>query len=67
MFKKNQSADFEKLRDHIEELITKRMNGGSNSGSLDIADELGKLAKLKDQGILSDAEFDKMKAKLLGL
>jgi len=67
MFKKNQSADFEKLRDHIEELITKRMNGGSNSGSLDIADELGKLAKLKDQGILSDAEFEKMKAKLLGL
>jgi hypothetical protein len=43
------------------------MNGGSNSGSLDIADELGKLAKLKDQGILSDAEFEKMKAKLLGL
>ena len=66
MFKKNQSADFEKLRDHIEEMITKRMNGGGSSGTVDIADELAKLAKLKEQGILSDEEFAKMKAKLLG-
>lgn len=65
MFKKNQMPDFEKLRDHIEGLIANRMNGGGKSSSVDVADELGKLAKLKEQGILSEAEFSKMKAKLL--
>jgi hypothetical protein len=65
MFKKNQMSDFENLRDHIEGLIANRMNSGGKSSSVDIADELGKLAKLKEQGILSEAEFSKMKAKLL--
>ena len=66
MFKKAQTADFENLRDHIESLIAKHMNGGNSGGSVDIADELAKLAKLKEQGILSDEEFAKMKAKLIG-
>lgn len=66
MFKKAQTADFENLRDHIESLIAKHMNGGNSGGSVDIADELAKLANLKDQGILSDKEFAKMKAKLIG-
>jgi hypothetical protein len=65
MFKKNQMPEFEKLRDHLEDLIANRMNGGGKTGSVDIADELAKLAKLRDQGILSDEEFSKMKAKLL--
>ena len=65
MFKKNQMSDFENLRDHIEGLIADRMNSGGKSGSIDVADELAKLAKLKEQGILSEAEFSKMKAKLL--
>lgn len=67
MFKKSQMPEFEKLRDHIEDLIAKRMNGGGGGGSsVDVADELAKLAKLKEQGILSDEEFAKMKAKLIG-
>jgi len=58
--------EFEKLRDHIEDLIAKRMNNsGGGSSSVDVADELAKLAKLKDQGILSEDEFAKAKAKLL--
>ena len=35
------------------------------SPQLSIADELAKLAKLKEQGILSDAEFQQMKQELL--
>jgi hypothetical protein len=66
MFKKSQMADFENLRDHLEGLIAKRMNGGGAAASVDVADELAKLAKLKDQGILSEDEFAKAKAKLLG-
>lgn len=66
MFKKGQTAEFERLRDHIESLITNRMNSGGGGGSnIDVADELAKLAKLRDQGVLSDEEFAKMKAKLL--
>lgn len=66
MFRKNQMADFEKLRDHLESLIANRMNAGGTSGSVDVAGELAKLAKLKEQGILNDEEFAKAKAKLLG-
>ena len=32
-----------------------------------VADELGKLAKLRDDGVLTDSEFDAQKKKLLGL
>ena len=35
-----------------------------SSGST--ADELTKLAQLKDQGVISDAEFEAQKAKLMG-
>lgn len=35
--------------------------------STSVADELTKLAKLKDAGILSEEEFNAQKAKLLGL
>jgi len=31
-----------------------------------IADELSKLAKLKDKGVINDAEFEAQKARLLG-
>lgn len=34
---------------------------------VDVADQLGKLAALKDQGILTQEEFDAQKKKLLGL
>lgn len=36
------------------------------AGSSGDADELAKLADLKDQGVLTDAEFQAQKAKLLG-
>jgi hypothetical protein len=35
------------------------------AGSTSTADELVKLADLKDKGVISDAEFDQAKAKLL--
>jgi hypothetical protein len=38
----------------------------STAGTSSIADELGKLAALRDKGILTDVEFQAQKAKLLG-
>jgi hypothetical protein len=37
----------------------------AGSGSASTADELAKLADLKDRGVISDAEFQQQKAKLL--
>ena len=40
-----------------------RSVAGSGGG---VADELASLAALKDQGVLTQAEFDQQKAQLLG-
>ena len=37
-----------------------------NSAGSSTADELSKLAELKDKGVISDAEFEAQKVKLLG-
>ena len=37
----------------------------AGSGSTSTADELAKLADLKDRGVISDAEFQQQKAKIL--
>jgi hypothetical protein len=42
------------------------IEGNSHSSSIGIADELEKLSRLRDSGILSDEEFAASKAKLLG-
>jgi len=34
-------------------------------GSMSIADEISKLSKLRDQGIISASEFDEMKRQLI--
>jgi hypothetical protein len=54
------------------EIIRRRMNSrdGQNNykaqvDSMSVADELAKLSKLKEQGILTDSEFEKMKTRLL--
>ena len=40
-----------------------RQVAGTSGGS---ADELARLAELKSQGVIDDAEFNKMKAKIVG-
>lgn len=55
------------------EIIRRRMKNNNNKlcdsniqvDSISVADELTKLAKLKDQGIITDSEFQKMKQQLL--
>jgi Bacterial PH domain/Short C-terminal domain len=57
--------------EELLEIIRRRMkstaNGGSTSNvdSMSAADELKKLSKLKQDGILSESEFEKMKQHLL--
>jgi len=63
IFLKKQQADFERVRDEIERAIV----GGRQpqQAAPDLADQLGKLAALRDQGILSEAEFQAKKADIL--
>jgi hypothetical protein len=39
---------------------------GPHSGGVSVADELEKLVRLRNQGVLTDAEFESQKRKLLG-
>jgi hypothetical protein len=43
----------------------KRVSQPAPASQLSIADELAKIAKLKEQGVLSEAEFLQMKQELL--
>ncbi len=67
MFTKKQTPEFERLRAAIDEAIASQhapQDAGNSQGSM--ADELAKLAALRDQGIITDADFEAGKAKLLG-
>lgn len=69
-FHARQMPAFEPIRQAIDEAIAARHApqqpapapafGGS------VADELGKLAALRQQGIISDADFEQAKARLIG-
>ncbi len=52
--------------DFIEKRRAELSSPGASTTPLSMADELKKLADLKEQGILTDEEFDTQKAKLLG-
>ena len=54
------AADAEKLRrEYIREVV-------ASPSDASIADELTKLAGLKEKGVITDAEFEAQKAKILG-
>jgi hypothetical protein len=60
----------EEIVEYINNVIkklsaTKSMGPQQQPSSLSLADELSKLAKLKEQGILSEAEFLQMKQDLI--
>jgi len=60
-FDTNKLEDFRALRDFVMSKIETANRPGSSS----VADELGKLASLRDQGVLTEDEFAQQKAKLL--
>lgn len=67
VFTRKHQAEFDALREHIEGYISRRLNPSvpSAAATPDLADQLAKLAALRDQGILTDEEFASQKAKLL--
>lgn len=61
-FDKGDADDFRALRDFVQGKI----ESSGKPPSFSIADELQKLATLRDQGVLTEEEFKEQKAKLLG-
>lgn len=62
-FDKGDADDFRALRDFVHGKIE---TANKPAVPFSIADELAKLAALRDQGILSDEEFGQQKTALLG-
>lgn len=64
VFSKGHQGEFEALRSAIEAVIAGGPQPAPSQGS--VAEELAKLAQLRDSGALDDVEFTAAKARLLG-
>jgi hypothetical protein len=66
VFTKAQMPEFVALRDEIEQAMIARSSPQSTAPAApNLADQIQQLASLRDQGILSDAEFEAKKTELL--
>jgi hypothetical protein len=66
-FTSKQMPEFERLRAAIDESIAPHhAPQAAGTCSTSMAEELAKLAALRDQGVITDADFEAAKAKLLG-
>jgi Short C-terminal domain len=69
LFKKSQEADFIRAKELLDEYRTTLRTpvpAPASTASASVADELEKLATLRDKGVLDDEEFAAQKRKLLG-
>jgi Short C-terminal domain len=69
LFKKSQEADFiraKELLDQYRAALREPVPAPPTTASASVADELEKLATLRDKGVLDDEEFAAQKRKLLG-
>jgi hypothetical protein len=70
LFTKAAAEDFRRLRDIVEDRSAAARGGRSaqpqTAAPSNVAEELGRLADLKERGVLTDEEFNAQKARLLG-
>jgi hypothetical protein len=66
VFKKSELENFQKVRDLIELAMHSTAPVANAAPATSLADELAKLASLRDSGVLTNAEFEAQKARLLG-
>ncbi|MCX5078631.1 DUF4429 domain-containing protein [Streptomyces sp. NBC_00513] len=67
VFIKKQQPAFEELRSVLDAAIAARHTSRSTAGTPSGADELLKLAALRDQGVISPHDFETAKLRLLGI
>ena len=67
IFRRGQAKGFNMIRAAVEQRITAHHAGArAGAGEPDIPEQIKKLDELRDQGVLTDEEFDAKKAELLG-
>ncbi|BBB00585.1 hypothetical protein RVR_10584 [Actinacidiphila reveromycinica] len=66
VFTKKQQPHFERLRAALDEAIARHHAPQTSTAAPSIADEIAKLAALRDQRVITDADFEQAKARLLG-
>ena len=66
IFEKRLNNDVALFKEKVEELRRAAIEGTGRSTEQSLGDELMKLVKLRDAGVLSNAEFEIAKKKLLG-
>jgi len=67
MYKTSQQGDFDKLRDAVQSRMSQRNKSFAGATLVSEADELEKLASLRDRGVLTNDEFEAKKRQMLGL
>jgi len=69
LFTKPDQEEFVALRDAVQSAIKSSQQApaaaATSAATVSVADELLKLAQLRDSGILSDSEFEAQKSRLL--
>lgn len=64
-FDRKYSAQFEELRGAVEAAMRALRVPGAQTSAVDIGTQLSTLARLRDEGVLTEDEFQAQKAKLL--
>ncbi|MEE4598236.1 DUF4429 domain-containing protein [Streptomyces sp. DSM 41524] len=67
VFTKGQQPEFEKLRAAIDEAIAQQHAPQALAGQVSAAEEVARLAQLRDQGVITEEDFQGAKRRLLGL
>ncbi|MBC6972973.1 SHOCT domain-containing protein [Bacillus sp. Xin] len=67
MFNKKQQPNFIKVKALIEQKMDELHSPAPIHAPVDVADQIKKLADLRDSGILTNEEFDAKKKQLLGI
>lgn len=67
MFNKKQQPNFIKVKALIEQKMDEFHSPAPTHAPADVADQIKRLADLRDSGILTNEEFDAKKKQLLGI
>ena len=67
IFLRKRQAEFEAVREHVENYIAARSGAPSAPAEGDPAEQIRKLAQLRDEGLVTEDEFQAKKTQLLGL
>lgn len=65
IYRKSQQAEFDAVREHVENFIAARLSGSGPATAPSLAAQIKELAELRDAGVLTEDEFATKKAELL--